>query len=97
MRKKIANIITFSRILCSVCMLFCPGFSSCFYVMYLFCGFTDMVDGTIARKTKSVSEVGARLDTVGDIVFVAVCFVLKWGMLFGNGYATRSWYLYIPF
>ena len=34
-----------------------------------------MIDGTIARKTKSVSELGARLDTVADIVFVAVCFV----------------------
>ena len=75
MGKRIANIITFSRILCSVCMLFCPVFSICFYVMYLFCGFTDMVDGTIARKTKSASEFGARLDTVGDFVFAAVCFV----------------------
>ena len=75
MGKKIANIITISRILCSVCMLFCPVFSICFYVMYLFCGFTDMVDGTIARKTKSASEFGARLDTVGDFVFAAVCFV----------------------
>ena len=43
--------------------------------MYLFCGITDMVDGTIARKTKSVSELGARLDTVADSVFVSVCFV----------------------
>ena len=34
-----------------------------------------MVDGTIARKTKSVSELGTRLDTVADSVFVAVCFV----------------------
>ena len=34
--------------------------------MYLFCGITDMVDGTIARKTKSVSETGARLDTSMD-------------------------------
>ena len=75
MRKKIANIITVSRILCSVCMLFCPVFSICFYIMYLFCGFTDMVDGTIARKTKSVSEFGAKLDTAADIVFVAVCFL----------------------
>ena len=37
--------------------------------MYLFCGITDMVDGTIARKTKSVSEWGARLDTLADNVF----------------------------
>ena len=28
-----------------------------------------MVDGTIARKTKSVSELGARLDTLADNVF----------------------------
>lgn len=34
-----------------------------------------MADGTIARKTKSISELGARLDTVADSVFVAVCFV----------------------
>ena len=34
-----------------------------------------MVDGTIARKTKSISELGARLDTIADSVFVAVCFV----------------------
>lgn len=75
MRTKIANIITISRIFCSACILFCPVFSICFYIMYLFCGFTDMVDGTIARKAKSVSEFGARLDTVADTVFLAVCFV----------------------
>ena len=43
--------------------------------MYLFCGITDRVDGTIARKTKSISELGALLDTVADSVFVVVCFV----------------------
>ena len=75
MRKQIANLITVSRIICSICLLFWPVFSIGFYIVYLFCGFTDMVDGTIARKTKSVSEVGARLDTVADNVFVAVCFV----------------------
>lgn len=74
-RKQIANIITTSRILSSIYLLYCPVFSIRFYIMYLFCGITDMVDGTIARKTKSVSELGARLDTVADSVFVAVCFV----------------------
>ena len=34
-----------------------------------------MIDGTIARKTKAVSELGARLDSVADSAFVAVCFV----------------------
>ena len=74
-RKQIANIITISRILSSINLLLCSVFSISFYIMYLFCGITDMVDGTIARKTKSVSELGARLDTVADSVFVAVCFV----------------------
>ena len=75
MRKHIANIITISRILSSICLVHCPVFFISFYIMYLFCGITDMTDGTIARKTKSVSELGARLDTVADSVFVAVCFV----------------------
>ena len=34
-----------------------------------------MIDGTIARKTKSVSELGAKLDSVADIVFMFVCVV----------------------
>ena len=74
-RKQIANIITISRILSCIYLLFCPAFSISFFIMYLFCGITDMADGAIARKTKSVSEFGARLDTVADSVFVAVCFV----------------------
>ena len=75
MRKQIANIITSSRILGSICLLLCPVFSFDFYMMYLFCGITDMVDGTIARKTQSVSERGARLDTFADVVFAAACLV----------------------
>ncbi|MBE5816419.1 MAG: CDP-alcohol phosphatidyltransferase family protein [Clostridiales bacterium] len=70
-----ANTITISRILCSICLLPCPVFSITFYSIYLLCGITDMVDGTIARKTKTISKLGARLDTVADIVFVAVCSV----------------------
>ena len=34
-----------------------------------------MVDGTVARKTNAVSEFGARLDSVADIIFVAVSLV----------------------
>ena len=75
MRKYIANIITGSRILSSVYLLFCPVFSISFYIIYIFTGITDMVDGTIARKTNSISEFGARLDTAADSVFAAVCFI----------------------
>ena len=75
MRKQLANIITISRMIGSIGLLCCPVFSVCFYAVYLFCGFTDVIDGIIARKTKTTSGFGARLDTVADIVFVAVCFV----------------------
>lgn len=74
MRKQIANIITIIRILGCICLLFCPVFSIRFYVTYLLCGITDMADGTVARKAKSTSALGARLDTVADSVFTAVCF-----------------------
>ena len=75
MKKQIANIITFCRILGSIGLLFCPVFSASFYGLYLFCGLTDMVDGTIARKTGAASTFGARLDTVADFLFVTSSFV----------------------
>ena len=75
MRKQIANIITSSRILCGICLWFCPLFSVNFYILYLFCGFTDMVDGTIARKTNAVSELGTKLDTIADFLFFAVSLI----------------------
>ena len=59
-----ANIITGIRILCSIAILFCPVPSPAFYVLYLVAGFTDMIDGTVARKTNTVSEFGSKLDTV---------------------------------
>ena len=71
MKKHIANIITGSRIVFSVPLMFLPLSSTWFYVLYLFCGFTDMIDGSIARKTGTVSEFGARLDTVADFVFLS--------------------------
>ena len=68
-----ANLITAFRILCSFALLFCQPFSLSFIVFYLVAGFTDMIDGAVARKTGTTSEFGAKLDTVADFVFVAVC------------------------
>ncbi len=70
-----ANMVTSLRIVCSVVILLCPAFSVCFYILYLLCGFTDMVDGAIARKNKAVSEFGARLDTIADMVFIVASLV----------------------
>ena len=75
MKKYIANIITGSRIIFSLPLLFIPLSSACFYILYLLCGLTDMIDGAIARKTGAVSKFGARLDTVADFVFMFVCSI----------------------
>ena len=72
MRKNIANILTGCRILGSILLLSFPIFSVAFYIIYLFCGFSDMVDGTIARKTNSTSKFGSQLDTIADLIFVLV-------------------------
>ncbi len=75
MKKHIANIITGSRIIFSLTLLVIPLSSAWFYVLYLFCGLTDMIDGAIARKTNAVSSFGSKLDTAADFIFMAVCAV----------------------
>lgn len=71
MTKHIANILTVSRIFGSVLLLVFPAFSAGFYITYLLCGLSDMIDGTIARKTNSAGEFGSRLDTFADLIFTA--------------------------
>ena len=61
MKKHIANIITGMRIVFSLPLLFIPLSSAWFYVFYLLCGLSDMVDGTVARRMGGASEFGARL------------------------------------
>ena len=75
MKKHIANIITGSRIIFSLTLLLIPLSSAWFYVLYLFCGLTDMIDGAIARKMNAVSSFGSKLDTAADFIFMAVCAV----------------------
>ena len=75
MIKHIANILTGCRILGSILLLFFSVFSAEFYILYLLCGFSDMIDGTIARKTHSTSELGSKMDTAADFVFVTASLI----------------------
>ena len=75
MKKRIANIITGSRIAFSLPLLFLPLSSAWFYVLNLFCGLSDMIDGTVARRMGSATEFGARLDAVSDFVFMSVALI----------------------
>lgn len=75
MGKYLANILTGFRILGSILLLFFPAFSLAFYIIYIFCGFTDMIDGTIARKTNSVTKFGSQLDTFADFIFIVISLI----------------------
>lgn len=54
----LANVIMGCRILFSAIIFLVPVFSPVFYGCYLAAGFTDMIDGTIARKLGTESEFG---------------------------------------
>ncbi|MBO4330629.1 MAG: CDP-alcohol phosphatidyltransferase family protein [Oscillospiraceae bacterium] len=70
-----ANIITGIRMICSIALLFCPVFSPAFYTLYIVAGVSDMIDGTVARQTGTVSEFGSKFDTAADFVLVLVCLI----------------------
>ena len=70
-----ANLITSCRILLSLLLLFFPALSPGFYGLYLAAGLSDMLDGFVARRTKTASPLGAKLDSIADIIFLAVCLI----------------------
>lgn len=86
--KNLANIITISRIAGAILLLFLKPFSSIFLAVYLYCGFSDMIDGYVARLTKSSSKFGTLLDSISDFIFIAVmvpicitAFPWRWWMI----------------
>ena len=75
MKNHIANIVTSCRILGSILLLFFTAFSVKFYILYILCGFSDMIDGIIARKTNSAGTLGAKIDTAADLAFVTASLI----------------------
>jgi len=66
MKKNLANIITGSRTVMAIILFTFKEISTPFLIIYLLCGITDLIDGPIARKTNNTSELGAKLDSLGD-------------------------------
>ena len=60
----------------AVALPFVQSSPAVFWTLYLLCGFSDVLDGAVARSTGTVSRLGERLDTIADIIFVAVWIVL---------------------
>ncbi len=73
--KYIASILTIIRIICSVFLLFLFPLSKPFFICYIFCGITDVLDGWVARKTQTESNLGALLDSFSDIIFCGIVII----------------------
>ena len=84
-RLSIADMITLLRIAGTILLLFFPALSPAFFLLYALTGLTDVLDGWIARRTKTASDFGARLDSVADLLFYMVMllkiFPVLWDIL----------------
>ena len=76
-----ANIITLIRIGLAISLLFIRKYSPLFLILYSICGFTDILDGYIARKTRTESKFGAKLDTIADLLFFIITFITMFDIL----------------
>jgi CDP-diacylglycerol--glycerol-3-phosphate 3-phosphatidyltransferase len=78
----IANIITILRVLLIIPVLVLASSDPSFYnwialILFVIAGITDHLDGYIARKTNSTSDLGALLDLVADkLLIIIVLFYL---------------------
>ena len=70
---QLSNIITLFRIAGSLGLLLCDVTGAAYWIIYVLCGISDIVDGWLARKLKCVTKKGALLDSLADICFVTCC------------------------
>ena len=63
------NFLTALRIAGAACLLFITPLSPAFFIVYTFCGISDVLDGVIARASHSTTEFGAKLDSAADLLF----------------------------
>lgn len=66
-----ADILTGTRIICAVLLLFQEPFSIAFWILYIYCGTSDVLDGCVAKITNTACERGEIFDSVADVVFIA--------------------------
>ena len=70
-----ANTLTLLRIAGSLAMACIPVRAPAFWALYCACGISDMLDGWVARRTGTASALGARLDTLADMLFTGVSLI----------------------
>ena len=68
----IPNSVTALRLIGTLALLLFTPFSIPFFIVYTVCGLTDILDGALARLLRCKSDLGARLDSIADLLFYAV-------------------------
>ena len=69
--KNLQNKITIIRIIFSIFIVLTKPFTLLFWILYIVCGISDILDGFVARSMKQESEFGAKLDSIADIIFIS--------------------------
>jgi len=69
------NCITAARIIGAFSLIFLTPLSAVYYVVYTLCGFSDILDGWIARKTNQLTDFGSNLDSVADLLFYSITII----------------------
>ena len=72
----VTSLISCARIIGAFALLLTTPLSVLFYIIYSLCCASDIVDGYIARKTKTESRFGEVLDSIADLALVAVMLVI---------------------
>lgn len=75
LKKNIANIITLLRIIGTIALIPMETLSNLYFVVHAIVGATDALDGFVARKLKTTSAFGAKLDSLSDILFYTVMLI----------------------
>jgi len=73
--KSIPNYLSIARMFLSITLVLVKPLSIAFCAIYVLCGISDVLDGYIARKTNTESELGGKLDSIADLVLIVVLMV----------------------
>lgn len=96
--KTIPNLISISRLILIPLMLIPAYFINdeeqarlFFLILFIAIGVTDKLDGTIARYLNQTTALGAKLDTIADMIFYPL--IALWLYRFEKGVVGDWWYL----
>ena len=96
--KTIPNILSISRLILIPAMIIPtyyidnePNARFIFLIMFIIIGVTDKLDGTLARYLNQTTALGAKLDTIADMVFYPL--IALWLYRFESGVVGEWWNL----